>query len=272
MLDKNTNKWYNYSCAEYPANIFIQLGEKYASLFCIVTLTGDDAHHIARSLRMAVGESITVCDMQANEYECRIIEFEDDVAVRAEILSVSRSDTEPPLKITLFQALSKGDKLDTVIQKAVECGVWRIVPFESERCVVKLKAEAEERKTERRRRIAAEAAKQCGRSILPDVTATVSFERALQMAGESQIGLFCYEGDGTLALGRVLEQRLVADAEGRYPDVAVVIGSEGGFSIAEAELAKSSGLLPIGLGKRILRTETAPVFALSCIICKAELS
>ena len=238
----------------------------------IVTLTGDDAHHIARSLRMAVGESITVCDMQANEYECRIIEFEDDVAVRAEILSVSRSDTEPPLKITLFQALSKGDKLDTVIQKAVECGVWRIVPFESERCVVKVKAEAEERKTDRRRRIAAEAAKQCGRSILPDVTATVSFERALQMAGESQIGLFCYEGDGTLALGRVLEQRLVADAEGRYPDVAVVIGSEGGFSIAEAELAKSSGLLPIGLGKRILRTETAPVFALSCIVCKAELS
>ena len=269
ILARNIPRIYSYSLEKNMPRFFVRQ-ERIDN--GIVTLTGDDAHHIARSLRMAVGESITVCDMQANEYECRIIEFEDDVAVRAEILSVSRSDTEPPLKITLFQALSKGDKLDTVIQKAVECGVWRIVPFESERCVVKLKAEAEERKTERRRRIAAEAAKQCGRSILPDVTATVSFDRALEMAGESQIGLFCYEGDGTLALGRVLEQRLVADAEGRYPDVAVVIGSEGGFSIAEAELAKSSGLLPIGLGKRILRTETAPVFALSCIICKAELS
>ena len=269
ILARNIPRIYSYSLEKNMPRFFVRQ-ERIDN--GIVTLTGDDAHHIARSLRMAVGESITVCDMQANEYECRIIEFEDDAVVRAEILSARRSDTEPPLKITLFQALSKGDKLDTVIQKAVECGVWRIVPFESERCVVKLKAEAEDRKTDRRRRIAAEAAKQCGRSILPDVTATVSFERALQMAGESQIGLFCYEGDGTLALGRVLEQRLVADAEGRYPDVAVVIGSEGGFSIAEAELAKSSGLLPIGLGKRILRTETAPVFALSCIVCKAELS
>ncbi len=237
----------------------------------VITLTGDDAHHIARSLRMAVGETVTVCDMQANEYTCRIAEFEDDVRVSAEILSVTRSETEPPLRITLFQALSKGDKLDTVIQKAVECGVWRIVPFESERCVVKVKADAEERKTERRRRIAAEAAKQCGRSIVPEVTPTVLFADALNMAIESKLRLFCYEGDGTQPLGRVLAERLVSDADGRYPDVAVVIGSEGGFSVDEARRAQEAGLLPIGLGKRILRTETAPVFALSCIICAAEL-
>ena len=237
----------------------------------IITLVGDDAHHIARSLRMAVGDTITVCDMQANEYTCRIVSFKDDVSVNAEILSVTRSKTEPPLRITLFQALSKGDKLDTVIQKAVECGVWRIVPFESERCVVKVKSDAEERKTERRRRIAAEAAKQCGRSLVPEVTETVSFDVALEMALESGLKLFCYEGDGTLPLGRVLSQDLTCNGNGEYPDVAVVIGSEGGFSVDEARRAVELGLLPIGLGKRILRTETAPVFALSCIICATEL-
>ena len=98
-----------------------------------VTLKGDDAHHIARSLRMAVGDEITVCDMQGYEYKCRISDFESDTFVYADIVSTLKADTEPPCHITLFQALSKGDKLDSVIQKAVECGACRIVPFESER-------------------------------------------------------------------------------------------------------------------------------------------
>lgn len=237
-----------------------------------VTLVGDDAHHIARSLRMALGENITVCDMQGNEYSCRISGFEDDTRVFAEVLSVSKSETEPPCKIRLFQALSKGDKLDTVIQKAVECGAYEIIPFESERCIVKVKAEAEDKKTERRRRIAEEAAKQCGRSVLTSVRPTVSFDEALSLAAESEVRLFCYEGDGTEPLGRVLERELVPDADGKYPDVSVVIGSEGGFSVAEAQRAKDAGMIPVGLGRRILRTETAPIFALSCIICKTELS
>lgn len=237
-----------------------------------VTLSGDDAHHIARSLRMAVGESITICDMQGNEYSCRISSFEDDVRVYAEILSVSHSQTEPPCKITLLQALSKGDKLDTVIQKAVECGVYEIIPFESERCVVRVKEDSEDRKTERRGRIAEEAAKQCGRGILPRVRRTVSFEEALRLASESTVRLFCYEGDGTEPLGAVLSRELVPDGDGNFPDVAVMIGSEGGFSVCEAERARESGMMPVGLGKRILRTETAPIFALSCIVCKTELS
>ena len=238
----------------------------------VITLRGDDAHHVARSLRMAVGQTITVCDMQGNEYSCRISGFDEDKEVYADVLEVVSSNNEPPCRIRLFQALSKGDKLDTVIQKAVECGVSEIIPFESERCVVRIKDDAEERKTERRRRIAAEAAKQCGRSILPDVLPTVSFDEALRLASQSRVGLFCYEGDGTEQIGRVLDEYLICDENGNYPDVSVMIGSEGGFSLKEAERAKQAGMIPTGLGKRILRTETAPVFALSCIVCKVELS
>lgn len=237
----------------------------------IITLVGDDAHHIARSLRMAVGESITVCDMQGNEYDCAIDGFDEDREVYARILSRAAAENEPRCKITLFQALPKGDKLDTVIQKAVECGVYEIVPFESDRCVVKVKAEAEERKTERRRRIAEEAAKQCGRSILPSVSPTVSFERMLDMACSAVVCLFCYEGDGTQPLGRILREKMVASADGNMPSVSVVIGSEGGFSVTEAQRAAERGMIPTGLGKRILRTETAPVFVLSCLVMTTEL-
>ena len=147
-----------------------------------ISIIGEDAHHIARSLRMAAGEEITVCDMQGNEYNCRISSFDDDKEVLAEILSQKKSENEPAVFITLYQALPKGDKLDTIIQKAVECGASRIVPFQSERCVVKIKNDAEDKKKERRQRISAEAAKQCGRSVIPDVANPISFKEALEEA------------------------------------------------------------------------------------------
>lgn len=236
-----------------------------------ITLLGDDAHHIARSLRMAVGQGVTVCDMQGNQYDCRIDGFEEDKKVYVSILSSSRSETEPRCRITLYQALPKGDKLDTVIQKAVECGVCEIVPFESDRCVVKVKADAEGRKTERRRRIAEEAAKQCGRSIVPNVSETVSFDRMLELARGSDVCLFCYEGDGTVPLGRLLRENMVQKEDGDLPSISVIIGSEGGFSVSEAQRAVECGMLPTGLGKRILRTETAPIFVLSCLVMATEL-
>lgn len=235
----------------------------------VVHLLGEDAHHAARSLRMAVGDRVTVCDMQGNEYTCKITAFDEDREVLATIESARTADKEHPCFVTVFQALPKGDKLDTVIQKAVECGASRVVPFESERCVVRVKPEAEARKTERRCRIAEEAAKQCGRSVLPEVTPTVSFDRMLAMAAECEVGLFCYEGDGTIPMGTLLREKKEALASGAR--VAVVIGSEGGFSLREAEAARDAGLLPVGLGKRILRTETASGFALSCLVYVTEL-
>lgn len=237
----------------------------------VINIIGDDAHHIARSLRMATGDSVTVCDMQGNEYDCAIARFEDDKLIELCIKSKKPPQNEPPCRIALFQALPKADKLDTVIQKAVECGASEIVPFESERCVVKVKAEAEDKKTERRARIAAEAAKQCGRSLLPSVRRTVSFSDMLSLASEYDLALFCYEGEGTLPLGRILDEKMTRDEDGRYPSVAIIIGSEGGFSPKEVQSALDSKMICTGLGKRILRTETASGFALSCIVCKTEL-
>lgn len=233
----------------------------------LISIIGDDAHHIARSLRMAVGEGITVCDMQGNEYDCTIKSFDEDREVIAVINSVKHSENEPRCFIRLFQALPKGDKLDTIIQKAVECGVGEIIPFQSERCVVKIKNEAEDRKTERRQRISAEAAKQCGRSVIPEIRQSVGFDEALKIAKDSELCLFCYEGDGTEPLGQVLRKY----GDGIPESISLFIGSEGGFSVKEAAAAKDAGMIMTGLGKRILRTETASGFVLACLVCASEL-
>lgn len=232
-----------------------------------ISIIGDDAHHIARSLRMAVGEEITVCDMQGNEYSCKIESFDEDREVIADILSVKSSENEPTCFIRLFQALPKGDKLDTIIQKAVECGVGEIIPFQSERCVVKIKSDSEERKAQRRQRIAAEAAKQCGRSVIPQIANPVDFSEALDLAKQSDVCLFCYEGDETEPLGNILRR-----FEGNVPQsISIFVGSEGGFSQKEAGEARNAGMIMTGLGRRILRTETASGFVLACIVCATEL-
>lgn len=238
----------------------------------IVTITGDDAHHISRSLRMAAGEHITVCDMQKHEYDCVLEQFLDG-RVTARVISVAQSDTEPAFFAHLWQALPKGDKLDTVIQKAVETGVSEITPFESERCVARMKPEAESKRTERRCRIALEAAKQCGRSYIPKVNATVDFNTVLREAVKSDIALFCYEGDGTRSIKEILESPQISAvcSDGRIPTVSIVIGSEGGFSLDEAKRAADAGMIMTGLGKRILRTETASGFVLCCLSYRFDL-
>ena len=234
-----------------------------------ISIIGNDAHHIARSLRMAIGEKITVCNMQGTEYECEISSFNDDSEVVAKIISQKASENEPKIFITLYQALPKGDKFDTIIQKAVECGVSKIVPFQSERCIVKIKNEAESKKRERRQKISAEAAKQCGRSVIPSVCDPINFEEMIQSAKSSDLILFCYENEGTKPLGKILKEQFETND---YPEnISIIIGSEGGFSIKEAEYAKENGAILTGLGKRILRTETASGFVLSCIVCFSEL-
>ena len=237
----------------------------------VVSIFGDDAHHISRALRMAAGESITVCDMQSFEYECELTDFLPD-RVLARILTSRQSDTEPPYRAHIYQALPKGDKLDSIIQKAVECGAASITTFESERCVVKVKADAEGKKTERRQRIATEAAKQSGRGILPTVFPTVSYAEALKRAAEADIPLLCYEGEDQKTLSAVLKEYKEKSLGEKIPEISIVIGSEGGFSLAEVDAAKEAGLISVGLGKRILRTETASSFALSCLVYELELS
>ena len=149
----------------------------------VIHISGDDARHISKSLRMKKGEIIVVCDMRRNEYRCEIAGFTAD-KVTAKIHDTSVATNEPPCFIKLFQALPKSDKLDFIIQKAVECGVGEIIPFESERCVAKSKSEDEPRKTARRNKIAAEAAKQCGRSSVPQVRETAGSEAGNIGAGK----------------------------------------------------------------------------------------
>ena len=237
----------------------------------IVVLRGPDAEHISRSLRMRLGEHICVCDTERVEHDCVIEAFTRD-SVSARILSSEHSRSEPPCALTLCQALPKSDKLDFIIQKATELGCSRIIPFESEYCVTRLDSDAarEAKKLERRRRIALEAAKQCGRALIPRIEPTVRFGELLaRLCGDR---FFCYEGDGTQSLRDALES---AFPRGTPLDptrsVTVIIGSEGGFSESEARLARDAGCKLVGLGPRILRCETAAVFALSCLAYHFEL-
>lgn len=233
----------------------------------IVTLRGDDAHHISRSLRMAAGEHITVCDDRGRQYDCVLSGFCD--VVTAQIVSELDECSEAPVRIHLFQALVKGDKLDTVIQKAVECGAADITPFECRRCVVRLKPEAEDERTRRRARIALEAAKQCGRSIVPGVMRTVSFDDMLRYSAAHGGLLICYEDEQTLSLRRELCRMR---AQGNEPtEICLAVGPEGGFERDEIARAIATGARTVGLGPRILRTETAAAFALSCFAYEFEM-
>jgi len=228
-----------------------------------VSIIGDDARHIARSLRMAVGDEITVCDGSSKEYLCSLSYIRDGEC-RADIISEALAVSEPKSHITLYMAYPKGDKLETVIQKAVELGATKIVPFESSRCIKRPKAEKIDKLTSRLRRIAEEAAKQCGRAIIPEVSEPTSFKQAMSEASECQLCLFCYECEDKRSLKSALR--------GPFPSsIAVIVGAEGGFSKDEADYAESLGARPVSLGRRILRCETAPLFALAAISYQLEL-
>ena len=226
-------------------------------------IIGEDAFHIARSLRMAVGDTIDLCDGEGMDYHCRLTRIRDDEC-ECEILDSEAGQSESPASITLFMAYPKGDKLETVIQKAVELGASSIVPFESSRCIKRPKAEKLDRQLERLNKIAKEAAKQCGRSRLPKVFAPLSFSEMLKNAALFEAAVFCYENED----GRSIKDLI----SGKKPQsISVIVGSEGGFSPDEVESAISAGLTPVTLGKRILRCETAPSAALSMIAYELEL-
>ena len=222
---------------------------------------------------MAAGEHITACDENGTEYDCELITFGDGY-VEGKIRERCESKTEPCFFAHIYQGLPKGDKLDLIIQKAVECGAGALTTFESDFCIAKSKADAEQKKLERRQRIALEAAKQCGRAVIPEVYPTVSFERMLDEASGFDLVLFCYEGEGTLPIGKYISDgalQRISDVTGRKPRIAIIVGSEGGFSDKEAARAIECGFKPSGLGKRILRTETAAMFALCCLVYETEL-
>lgn len=242
-----------------------------------VNITGSDARHIALSLRMRVGDELTVCDFSRREYKC-MLSCVSPSQVTAKIISSSISDTEPPYYAKLYQALPKGERADMIVQKSVECGVSEIVFFLSERCVARVDTQGAEKKLARWRKISEEAAKQCGRGIIPEVKFILDFASAVADASEGELSLICYEGDGangvqTRNIGVILDEYCNEYGNNRIPhDIRFVVGSEGGFSLSEAESAHRAGLVLAGLGKRILRCETAAPFMLTCLSMRYELS
>lgn len=229
-----------------------------------IYITEPDARHIARSLRMAVGDALDVSDGEGMEYSCRLTRIRDEECV-AEIIESRLSEREPPVEITLFMAVPKGDKLETVVQKAVELGASHIIPFESERCIKRPAPDKAAKLVERLSRIAHEAAKQCGRAALPTVHGIIRLADVLGLIGSYDLPLFCYEAGGTEPVRRVLER---AEDVKR---VCAIVGSEGGFSEGEAERIIGAGAVAVGLGPRILRCETAPEYVLSAISYRFEL-
>ena len=230
-----------------------------------ITITGGDVNHIKNVLRMAVGDKICVINGQNNkEYYCEITAVGND-AVDTRICEIRESDQELGNEVVLFQGLPKSDKMELIIQKAVELGVHTIVPVSTDRTVVKLDAKKEANKRKRWMSISESAAKQSGRLRIPEVTPVVSYREALEMAKKMDVRLIPYE----LAEGMEKTRELMSSIQPGQ-SVAVFIGPEGGFEENEIQMAKEAGIEPVTLGRRILRTETAGFTVISWLMYQLE--
>lgn len=229
-----------------------------------IRVVGSDVNHMKNVLRMKAGEEVWISDGEEKEYHCEITCFEDEEAV-LKILETLESKYELPNKIYLFQGLPKGDKMELIIQKAVELGVHEIIPVEMKRCVVKLDAKKADKKIARWQQISESAAKQSKRMLIPEVHSVMTYKEAMKYAAELDVALVPYE----LAKG-MKETRELISAIQPGQSVGIFIGPEGGFEEAEIELALESGAKPITLGKRILRTETAGLTILSVLMFQLE--
>ncbi len=221
----------------------------------IITITGADAVHIGRSLRMKTGDEIVFC-RQGMDYSC-IIEKITPEEVICRITSEAPSSCEPDIKLTIYQALPKQDKPELIIQKCTELGAHKIVFFISKRCVARPDEKTAERKMLRYRKIAEEAAKQSGRGIVPEICGIMSFNEAADSLAQYGLKLICYENGGS---------RLSEISFEGASDCAVMIGAEGGFDRDEISQIQSRGAVPVWLGKRILRCETCPIAVTAVIM------
>lgn len=229
-----------------------------------ITVVGSDVNHMKNVLRMKAGETVLISSRTGGDYLCRVEELSPE-EIRMEILEVCERGMELPARIHLFQGLPKGDKMELIIQKAVELGVYRIVPVDTRRTVVRLDAKKEEAKKKRWNAISESAAKQSKRSLIPEVTGVMSFSEALNEVREYGLKMIPYEcADGISETRRLLQR-----AESGM-DIAVFIGPEGGFEEEEIRKAQEAGVLPVTLGRRILRTETAGLCILSALMIQLE--
>jgi len=223
-----------------------------------ILMDGDNFQHMSRVLRMREGDELTICDGEKTDYICIVSSISKKEAV-CEIVSKEENKNECAVSVTLFQGVPKGAKMDLIIQKCVELGAVKIVPFISRRTVATAKG-----KFDRFQKISLEAAKQSGRGIVPEVSEIVSFEDALSQLCGCELPLMAYEESQGFTLKDALR--------GKTPEtIGIMIGPEGGFDISEAEAAEKAGVQIVSLGSRILRTETAGLSVISNIMYETEL-
>lgn len=230
-----------------------------------IIITGKDVNHIKNVLRMKPGEEISVSNgMDGNEYRCGIEELGEEEII-CELRFIKEEGTELPSRVYLFQGLPKADKMELIIQKAVELGVYEIIPVSTKRAVVKLDEKKAKGKVLRWQGIAEAAAKQSKRGIVPKIQNVMTFKEAVKYSSLAQIKMIPYE------LSKGMDKtREIIDNLKPGEDIAVFIGPEGGFAPEEIEQAIKEGLVPITLGRRILRTETAGMTVLSILMYHLE--
>ena len=236
-----------------------------------VIITGEDVNHIKNVIRLKVGDEISISNgIDGRDYRCGIASM-TDTEILCELRFIKEDGVELPSKVYLFQGLPKGDKMELIIQKLVELGVFEIIPVAMKRCVVKLDDKKAKSKIVRWQSISEAAAKQSKRGVVPQIHDVMSFQTALEYAQTMDVKLVPYEMEETLdgASGMAGTKKII---EGLKPgqSVAVFIGPEGGFEESEVQFAMENGIEPITLGKRILRTETAGLCILSALMLQLE--
>lgn len=235
-----------------------QIGKEY------ITITGEDVRHIKNVLRMKPGEEVRISNGEGADFFCEIREIHEE-SVQVRILDKQAQDTELPGRIFLFQAIPKGERMEYVIQKAVELGVYEIIPVEMKYCVVKLDEKKKEKRRTRWQAIAESAAKQAKRSRIPQIHPVMKYADAVAYARECQVCLVPYEDERGMAGTRELLRRLEPGK-----DISVIIGPEGGFSEEEIEMVRDD-MEVLSLGKRILRTDTAAITVMSMLMLELEM-
>lgn len=237
-----------------------------------VRLVGEDAHHAHRVMRMKPGDKIIVSDGQSRTV-LAIVREVLPTQITAEIVEVMSADSEPSWSITIAQSLPKGDKMELVIQKGTEIGAYSFAPFESERMIVQYDSKKEAKRIDRWSKIAKEAAEQSHRNRIPSIEPLRSWRELIKAIDCYDLALFCYEREGDAAHGkgiRVAVQQWMASSDASTaasnPSILLIVGSEGGFTEREAAEAEAAGAVLVGLGKRILRTETAGIVGLTCLL------
>ena len=221
-----------------------------------IILNGDNYRHIALSLRMTINDTIFISDGKGIDYYCIINRITKE-NIYLTITDKKNNDSEPPYKVSVYQAITKGDKFETVIQKAVEYGAYEIIPVLYERSISSINNQ--ENKMKRWNKISHEAASQCGRGIIPNVILPINFSEAIKRSEDSDLRIICYEKENDNSL-----KKLLSDIS-KIKHISIFIGPEGGISDSEIRLAKENHVKSVSLGNRILRTESVAGYCLSVV-------